>query len=110
MQRCCPLLRHESIMTCRICLEPVLTPARFAHCDCRGSLSVHTPCLERWIDASKQTRCEICGQKYLHVRKRVPWDEDEDDEDDVDAVQMCMALTKQMVGVFLTLCVVVALG
>lgn len=96
-------------MTCRICLEPVLTcaTARFAHCNCKGSLSVHTHCLERWIDASKQTRCEICNQKYLHVRKRAPWDDDEDDE---DVLHACVAVTKQLVGIFLTVCLVVALA
>jgi len=93
-------------MTCRICLDPVLTPSRFAHCDCKGSLSVHTSCLERWIDASKQMRCEICNQKYLHVRKRALWDEDSDDEVPV----ACVVLMKQyMAGIFLTLCLVVAL-
>lgn len=97
-------------MTCRICLDPVLTPSRFAHCNCKGSLSVHTHCLERWIDASKQTRCEICGQKYLHVRNRALWDEENDDEDVPNVVHTCMVLTRQLVGVFLTLCVVVALG
>lgn len=41
------------------------------------------------------------------MRKRALWDEeDEDDDDEVG----CVAVTKQLVGIFLTVCLVVALG
>ncbi|KAF7995207.1 hypothetical protein HCN44_004679 [Aphidius gifuensis] len=40
-------------------------------CKCRGTVAlVHSECLERWLTESGNTRCELCGYKYL--TKRVP--------------------------------------
>ena len=48
--------------TCRICLEEgdLITP-----CKCKGTTAhIHVECLERWLDVSNASSCEICGAEY----------------------------------------------
>lgn len=47
---------------CRICLEggELIQP-----CKCKGtSANVHVECLQRWLDVSGRTSCEICKHRY----------------------------------------------
>ena len=50
-------------MACRICLEedpPLVSP-----CACKGSTGyVHEHCLNKWIETSGKTTCEICKEEY----------------------------------------------
>ncbi|GAB0090396.1 hypothetical protein DMENIID0001_051250 [Sergentomyia squamirostris] len=54
---------QSTSLTCRICLmantkddDRLISP-----CHCRGSLElVHINCLERWLDATGRTYCELC--------------------------------------------------
>ena len=112
--------------TCRICLSPVHTSPRFAHCGCKGSLGLHTECLEKWMRASGRLRCEICDSKFLYVSKGVLADcetvafarallenlenEDDDDYDARTVAEICAETTKQIVSVILTFFAVCALA
>lgn len=54
-------------MTCRICLEDCESGELLDVCDCSGSCQyVHQLCLEKWIDVSQNTACEICHAVYKH--------------------------------------------
>jgi len=56
-------------MTCRICLEDEGT--LISACDCTGTCAaVHLKCLQRWIDTSNATSCEICLADYNHMSLR----------------------------------------
>ena len=50
-------------MSCRICLEeegPFVSP-----CACKGSTAyIHEGCLNKWIDTSGATTCEICREDF----------------------------------------------
>ena len=49
-------------MTCRICLEEGQTTTV---CDCKGTQGqVHIKCIQKWIQISGNTECEICLQQY----------------------------------------------
>lgn len=54
---------NESIWRlCRICHDPVnlIEP-----CNCKGSIAtIHKECLEKWLNASGKTSCELCGFKF----------------------------------------------
>ena len=94
-------------MTCRICLEPMRVSPRFAPCACKGSVGAHVVCLERWIAASGREHCEICGQKYLHVRL-APFENEEEDEEEERALLLLAA--RKTLGVVFVVFVALALG
>jgi hypothetical protein len=50
-------------MACRICLEE---EGPFVHpCQCKGNCgNVHSKCLSKWIEESRNDHCEICCAKY----------------------------------------------
>uniref|UniRef100_A0A4W4GAW8 RING-CH-type domain-containing protein n=1 Tax=Electrophorus electricus TaxID=8005 RepID=A0A4W4GAW8_ELEEL len=46
---------------CRICHEGTNAGYLVLPCECAGSLAtVHRACLERWLSASRTSRCELC--------------------------------------------------
>lgn len=54
-------------MTCRICLEDHQSGPLLSVCDCSGSCKhVHRDCLQKWIDVSHSTHCELCRAEYTH--------------------------------------------
>lgn len=55
-------------MTCRICLEDHQSGPLLSVCDCSGSCKhVHRDCLQKWIDVSHSTHCELCRAEYTHT-------------------------------------------
>lgn len=55
-------------MACRICLEDDDSGELLTVCDCSGSCQyVHQQCLQKWIDVSHQTHCEICQAPYTNT-------------------------------------------
>ena len=55
-----------NLRTCRICLENE-GDLLISVCDCSGSIqSVHLDCVQRWIEISNATTCEICQATYNH--------------------------------------------
>lgn len=49
-------------MTCRICLEDGNTTSV---CGCKGTQGkVHIKCVQKWIEISGKTECELCHQQY----------------------------------------------
>ena len=53
--------------TCRICMDTVNDP--ISYCICTGHTSViHKECLLKWIEISKNYKCEIC-QSDFNIKK-----------------------------------------
>ncbi|KAM3300679.1 hypothetical protein ACQJBY_041606 [Aegilops geniculata] len=50
---------------CRICRHPAEPGRPLRHpCACRGTIRfVHDDCQLRWLDATRQSRCEVCGHE-----------------------------------------------
>ena len=54
-------------MTCRICLEDNESGPLLSVCNCDGTCKhVHRDCLQKWIETSQSTRCELCLAEYTH--------------------------------------------
>jgi hypothetical protein len=54
-------------MTCRICLEDTESGPLLSVCHCDGTCKhVHRDCLQKWIETSQSTRCELCLAEYTH--------------------------------------------
>lgn len=58
---------------CRICLEgegDLVQP-----CDCKGTAAhVHLECLQRWLEVSERTTCEICHSEFhIEDRQEIEW-------------------------------------
>jgi len=52
---------------CRICLEDSDGGPLLSVCNCDGSCKhVHRDCLQKWIETSQSTRCELCLAEYTH--------------------------------------------
>lgn len=57
-------------MTCRICYEP---EKLIQVCACDGTSKwVHAECVQRWIDVSHRSECEICKQAFKHALLKKP--------------------------------------
>ncbi|MEN2498293.1 MAG: hypothetical protein MHMPM18_002595 [Marteilia pararefringens] len=66
-----PELKSDSSKVCRICLDSEMDSSLKVSklCKCQGSIAnVHVSCIERWVNDSKNERCEICGEK-LDLKK-----------------------------------------
>lgn len=51
---------------CRICLTRGDVKDLCSPCNCKGSMSrVHGKCILKWVIKSKNTKCEICGYKWV---------------------------------------------
>lgn len=54
-------------MACRICLEDSESGPLLSVCNCDGTCKhVHRDCLQKWIETSQSTRCELCLAEYTH--------------------------------------------
>lgn len=68
-------------MVCRICLDIETEANKFVknNCNCKGSVAnIHYNCLQKWIEISGKTKCEICLSFYISeqivseiVRRRI---------------------------------------
>ena len=69
MQKHSPPSSHGNPQVCRICystgdLQSLITP-----CDCSGTMGIlHQQCLERWLEISNTSKCEICQHEYEVIR------------------------------------------
>ncbi|KAL5004774.1 hypothetical protein ScPMuIL_018230 [Solemya velum] len=68
---------NQSILSegaiCRICHEGDADERLVSPCYCSGSLGMlHLSCLERWLDASNTTKCEICLFQFIVERRPHP--------------------------------------
>lgn len=58
---------HQSIQSCRICMESVNDLKQF--CLCSGYVSViHKSCLLKWITISNASKCEICSKEFKLIK------------------------------------------
>lgn len=50
---------------CRICHTNTVNEGLISPCNCKGSLAyVHLSCLERWLNQSSRSYCELCLYQY----------------------------------------------
>lgn len=50
---------------CRICHTNTANEALISPCNCKGSMAyVHLSCLERWLNQSSRSYCELCKYHY----------------------------------------------
>jgi E3 ubiquitin-protein ligase MARCH2 len=51
--------------------EPLISP-----CNCSGSVGlIHKSCLEKWLTAPNNSKCEICRHEYQVIYKPKSWKE-----------------------------------
>jgi E3 ubiquitin-protein ligase DOA10 len=61
--------RIGNTQVCRICystgdLQSLITP-----CECSGTMGIlHQNCLERWLEISNTSKCEICQHEFEVIR------------------------------------------
>lgn len=62
-------------MECRICKSVKKAGLIVSPCLCKGSMGyVHCRCLEKWMEISSRTSCEICSMAFKIVRvRRYTW-------------------------------------
>jgi hypothetical protein len=65
---------------CYICQEDADRVADKPPCKCGGTISVHSRCIQKWIDHSQSLTCSICKTgyasvplKYRLMRRCVAW-------------------------------------
>lgn len=52
-------------VACRICHTNTVNENLISPCNCKGSLAyVHLSCLERWLNQSSRSYCELCLYQY----------------------------------------------
>lgn len=55
-------------MVCRICQTNTANEVLISPCHCKGSMAyVHLSCLERWLNQSSRSYCELCKYQYNAV-------------------------------------------
>lgn len=55
----------EDDMSCRICKDTTKKDL-CSPCGCTGSmLYVHTSCIQKWVDTTGKTTCEVCHSPYV---------------------------------------------
>ncbi len=62
------------IMVCRICLDIETEANKFVKnsCKCKGSVAnIHYNCLQKWIEISGKTKCEICLSYYNYISEQI---------------------------------------
>ena len=61
--------RSDPSEVCRICYSTGDLRSLIAPCDCSGTMGIlHQDCLERWLEISNTTKCEICQHEFDVVR------------------------------------------
>ncbi|KAE8751979.1 hypothetical protein FOCC_FOCC001142, partial [Frankliniella occidentalis] len=66
-----PMDRLPSVASCccRICQNSSSLERLISPCNCKGSLAyVHLSCLERWLNQSGRTYCELCQYQFSAVQ------------------------------------------
>lgn len=57
-----------SSMVCRICQTNTANEVLISPCHCKGSMAyVHLSCLERWLNQSSRSYCELCKYQYSAI-------------------------------------------
>lgn len=63
-----PNLSSIASMVCRICQTNTANEVLISPCHCKGSMAyVHLSCLERWLNQSSRSYCELCKYQYNAV-------------------------------------------
>lgn len=58
-------------MVCRICQTNTANEVLISPCHCKGSMGyVHLSCLERWLNQSSRSYCELCKYQYSAVETK----------------------------------------
>ncbi|CAF0931493.1 unnamed protein product [Rotaria sp. Silwood1] len=58
-----------NLQVCRICYSTGDLQSLIAPCQCSGTMGIlHQNCLERWLEISNTTKCEICQHEYEVIR------------------------------------------
>ncbi|CAF0858498.1 unnamed protein product [Rotaria sordida] len=58
-----------NLQVCRICYSTGDLQSLIAPCECSGTMGIlHQNCLERWLEISNTTKCEICQYEYEVIR------------------------------------------
>ncbi|KAK6045408.1 zinc finger, C3HC4 type [Cooperia oncophora] len=54
------------VALCRICLDDNQEVSKLiCPCNCKGSVArTHSACLEKWVEITHNTNCQICGTDY----------------------------------------------
>ena len=61
--------RRESLQICRICYSTGDLRSLINPCECSGTMGIlHKNCLERWLEISNTTKCEICQHEFEVIR------------------------------------------
>ena len=65
----CVCFRNENLQICRICYSTGDLQSLIAPCECSGTMGIlHQNCLERWLEISNTTKCEICQHEFEVIR------------------------------------------
>lgn len=63
-----PNVTSIASMVCRICQTNTANEVLISPCHCKGSMAyVHLSCLERWLNQSSRSYCELCKYQYNAV-------------------------------------------
>ncbi|CAH1981945.1 unnamed protein product [Acanthoscelides obtectus] len=58
-------------LVCRICHTNTVNEGLISPCNCKGSLAyVHLSCLERWLNQSSRSYCELCMYRYSAIETK----------------------------------------
>ncbi|XP_023013090.1 E3 ubiquitin-protein ligase MARCHF3 [Leptinotarsa decemlineata] len=58
-------------IACRICHTNTVNEGLISPCNCKGTLAyVHLSCLERWLNQSSRSYCELCMYRYSSIETK----------------------------------------
>ncbi|KAJ8945748.1 hypothetical protein NQ318_012070 [Aromia moschata] len=64
-------IQSVASIACRICHTTTPNECLISPCNCKGSLAyVHLSCLERWLNQSSRSYCELCMYQYNAVETK----------------------------------------
>ncbi|CAJ0591887.1 unnamed protein product, partial [Cylicocyclus nassatus] len=61
-----PSASTDGRVLCRICLDDSQEQSKLiCPCNCKGTVArTHSACLEKWVEVTHNTNCQICGADY----------------------------------------------
>jgi hypothetical protein len=63
------IYRIGNLQVCRICYSTGDLRSLMNPCQCSGTMGIlHRTCLERWLEISNTTKCEICQHEFEIIR------------------------------------------
>lgn len=69
LKNSCANFRTGNCEVCRICYSTGDLQSLISPCECTGTMGIfHQHCLERWLEISNTTKCEICQHEFEVVR------------------------------------------